>query len=171
MDVIGRWVTDSGNDLYLRARSGSGYASIWLTQCGRPRRIGSAAHANGRIHILRWEPPWRDQTPEWKAQQRTRADELLAAWHAFGPDGARLPAGHIGTVTADDVPYALDAVVDDHAVLAAVGAAGHRPVADVLHDEGRICALVPRPDWRTASDERQRQWRTVASAILAATAR
>lgn len=168
--LIGRWVTDKGNDLHLRARPGSGYASIWLTRCGRPWRIGSVTHTAGEVHALRWEPPWRDQTPAWKTWQRDHAAALLAAWHTRGCGRASLPPDLIGTFDVDGGQYALVPVVDDHAVLAAVGAAGLAPVADLLHDQGRLCALVPRPDWRFATEERWRQWRAEAAAALAAPA-
>jgi len=43
---------------------------------------------------------------------------------------------------------------------------GLTPVADLLHDNGRVCGLVTRPGWKGTPDERRRQWRFESQAIL-----
>ncbi|WP_133884379.1 hypothetical protein [Glycomyces sp. NRRL B-16210] len=139
----------------LKTRLKTGSASIWLDYNGKPIRIGYALHAGGVLRQVRWEAPWRDQTRAWKTQQRNHIAALIAAWHAESaqpPRPAVLPPSVVGTFDLDGFRFAVEgASAQEHSVLSVVNAQGClTPIADLLHDNGRVCAMVTRPGWSRA---------------------
>lgn len=174
-EILGEWQTATGNMLSLKARSKTGYASIWLDYNGNPIKIGYAAHAGGVVREVRWEPPWSEQTAVWKVQQRNHIASLIADWHAenLRPTQPRpLPASVIGVFELDGFRFVVEpTTAEEHAVLSVVNTEnGLTPVADLLHDRGRICGLVTRPGWKGTPEERRRQWRGECEVILSQTA-
>jgi hypothetical protein len=174
-EILGEWETATGNVLRLKARRKTGYASVWLDYNGDPIKIGYAAHAGGVVREVRWEPPWNEQTPAWKVQQRGHIASLIADWHAENDrptQPAPLPASVIGVFDLDGFRFAVEpTTAAEHAVLSVVNTAnGLTPVADLLHEHGRICGLVTRPGWKGTPEERRRQWRRECEAILTQTA-
>jgi hypothetical protein len=170
-EVLGEWQTTNGNLLSLKARRKTGYASVWLDYQGQAVKIGYALHAGGVVREVRWEVPWNEQTRAWKGQQRHHIASLIADWHAEIQRPVRpapLPASVIGMFDLDGFRFAVEpTVASEHAVLSVVNVEnGLTPVADLLHDEGRICGLVTRPGWKGTPDERRRQWRRESEAIL-----
>lgn len=169
-EVLGEWLTDNGNQLTLMARPGTGYAPIWLSYHGQPVRIGYALHAGGVVREVRWEALWAEQTDAWKAQQRSHIAALIAARHAGRPPApkAELPTSVLGTFDTDGFRFAVEPTIpDEHAVLSVVNVSGGlTPVADLLHENGRICGLAPRPGWKSTPEDRKRRWRRESEAIL-----
>jgi hypothetical protein len=170
-EVLGEWTTEHGNRLTLMARRTTGYASIWLTHLGKPAKIGSAAHSGRVLREVRWDEPWREQTEAWKNQQRRHIASLIATWHAEGiqpPRPAALPSTVIGTFDCFGFRFAVEpTAASEHAVLSVINVAGARtPVADLLHDQGRICGMRTRPGWKSTPDDRKRTWRHEAETIL-----
>ncbi len=170
-EVLGEWTTGTGNRLTLMARKGTGYASIWLSSRGQPVKIGYALHAGGVVRSVAWEEPWRNQTEAWKAEQRRQIGALIAAWHAEQPlptESDPLPASVLGTFDVDGFRFAVEPQsASEQALLSVLNVVGSlTPVADLLHDAGRICAMVTRPGWKSTPDDRKRHWRGKAEAIL-----
>lgn len=170
-EVLGEWTTATGNRLSLKARKATGYASIWLHHRGNPVKIGHALHAGGVVRELRWEAPWREQTEAWKAQQRHHITALIAEWHAGATGPTKpvpLPTSVIGTFDLDGFRFAVEpTAASEHAVLSVVNVAnGLTPIADLLHENGRVCGMVARPGWKSTPDDRKRHWRRQAEAIL-----
>jgi hypothetical protein len=171
-EILGEWQTATGNVLRLKARRKTGYASIWLDYNSNPIKIGYVAHAGGVVREVRWEPPWNEQTTAWKAQQRNYIASLIADWHAENirpVHPAPLPASVIGVFELDGFRFAVEPThANEHALLSVVNTEnGLTPVADLLHEHGRICGLVTRPGWKGTPDERRRCWRLESEAILA----
>jgi hypothetical protein len=174
-EVLGEWTTGTGNRLFLKARKTTGYASVWLQRPGAPVKIGYAMHAGGVVREIRWEEPWAEQTATWKAQQRRQVAALIAAWHAgqAAPiEAAPLPASVVGTFIVDGFRFAVEPqVAAEQAVLSVLNVAGGlTPIADLLHDSGRVCGMVTRPGWKSTPDDRKRRWRREAEAILTSAA-
>lgn len=170
-EVLGEWETVSGNLLTLKTRRKTGSASIWLDYNGYPVRIGYVLHAGGVVRKVRWEAPWREQTQAWKTQQRNHIAKLVASWHAEGTTPlptSPLPPSVLGVFDLDGFRFAVEATTaSEHAVLSVVNAQGHlTPIADLLHDNGRVCGMVTRPGWSNTPDERKRSWRIESEAIL-----
>ncbi|MEU5871428.1 hypothetical protein AB0A73_07660 [Glycomyces sp. NPDC047369] len=170
-EVLGEWETVRGNRLSLKARRKTGYASVWLDYLGKPVKIGYALHAGGVVREVRWGTPWNEQTPAWKSQQRGHIASLIADWHAEVQrpvQPAALPESVAGVFDLDGFRFAVEPTsAPEHAVLCVVNSEnGLTPVADLLHDEGRICGLVTRPGWKGTPDERRRRWRRESEAIL-----
>ncbi|GAA2170521.1 hypothetical protein GCM10010403_49290 [Glycomyces rutgersensis] len=169
-EVLGEWLTDNGNQLTLMARPGTGYASIWLTHHGQPVKIGYALHAGGVVREVRWEALWTEQTDAWKAHQRRHIAALIAAHHAGQPlaPKADLPESVLGTFNIDGFRFAVEpTLAPEHAVLSVLNVSGGlTPVADLLHENGRICGLAPRPGWKSTPEDRKRHWRRESEAIL-----
>lgn len=170
-EMLGRWQSDSGNWLSLKARRKTGYASVWLGYHGHPVKIGHAVHAGGVVREVRWDPPRSEQTEAWKAQQRNHIASLIAAWHAEGvqaSEPAQLPQSVVGIFDLDGFRLAVEpTIASEHAVLSVVNAEnGLSPIADLLHEGGRICGMVTRPGWKRTSEDRKRCWRREAEAIL-----
>jgi hypothetical protein len=168
---LGEWATENDNRLMLKARRTTGYASIWLDHRGHPVRIGYALHASGVVREVRWEAPWAEQTDAWKAQQRSHIAALIAAWHAGAPrasTAAVLPASVVGTFDLWGFRFAVEpTVASEHAVLSVVNTEGRlSPVADLLHEHGRICGMSTRPGWKGTPEDRKRRWRLESEAIL-----
>lgn len=175
-EVLGEWTVDSGNRLMLKARRSTGYASIWLDYRSQPVKIGYTLHAGGVVREVRWEPPWAEQTEAWKAQQRAHIASLIAAWHAEQPRTAKatvLPASVVGTFDVWGFRFAVEpSTASEHAVLSVVNVEGGlTPVADLLHEDGRICGMATRPGWKSTPEDRRRRWRLEAEAILTRAAR
>lgn len=174
-EILGEWETASGNMLRLKARRKTGYASIWLDHNGHPIKIGYAVHAGGVVRGVRWDSPWNEQTSAWKVQQRHHIASLIADWHAENlrpVQPAPLPSSVLGVFELDGFRFAVEpTTAAEHAVLSVVNTEnGLSPVADLLHDNGRICGLATRPGWKGTPDERRRQWRSECEAILTQTA-
>ena len=169
-EVLGEWWTDNGNLLTLMARRFSGSASIWLNSKSNPVKIGCALHAGGVVREVRWEAPWREQTDAWKTQQRIHIASLIAAWHANMPSTAeaKLPSTVLGTFDIDGFRFAVEpSTAPEHAILSIVNVTGGlTPIADVLHENGRICGMTTRPGWKSTPDDRRRHWRREAENIL-----
>ncbi|WP_335985903.1 hypothetical protein [Glycomyces sp. MUSA5-2] len=170
-EILGEWQTTNGNRLMLKARSKTGYASIWLDHNGHPVKIGYTLHAGGVLRDLRWEAPWREQTQAWKTQQRNHIAALIAAWHADNhrpPKPSPLPSNIFGVFDLDGFRFAVEPTATrEHAVLSVINNEnGLTPVADLLHDDGRLCGLVTRPGWKGTPDDRKRRWRTESQTIL-----
>lgn len=170
-EILGSWLTGRGNKLTVMARRGTGYASVWLDQQGTPIKIGYALHAGGVVREVRWDEPWREQTDAWKSQQRDQIAALVAAWHADRPEPrepAPLPRSVVGTFGIDGFRFAVEPVTAaEHVVLCLVNAMNElTPIADLLHESGRICGMVARPGWKATPEERRRQWRAEVEAIL-----
>lgn len=74
----------------------------------------------------------------------------------------------MGTFIIDEFRFAVvPTVASEHAVLSVVDMSGGlTPVADLLHDDGRICGMVTRPGWKSTPDNRKRHWRLETEAIL-----
>lgn len=171
-EILGEWETATGNVLRLKARRKTGYASVWLDHNGNPIKIGYAVHSGGVVREVRWEAPWNEQTPAWKAQQRNHIASLIVDWHAENSRPMQtepLPPSVIGVFHLDGFRFAVEPTfAPEHAVLSVVNTEnGLSPVADLLHDHGRICGLVTRPGWKGTPDERRRCWRLESEAILA----
>ncbi|GAB3994828.1 hypothetical protein GCM10029992_10440 [Glycomyces albus] len=152
-EVLGEWSVESGNQLMLKARRKTGYASIWLDCQGQPVKIGYALHASGVVREVRWEPPWAEQAEAWKSQQRAYIASLVAAWHAERPRSSgkpALPVSVVGTFDAWGFRFAVEpTAASEHAVLSVVNVEGGlTPVADLLHEDGRICGMATRPGWK-----------------------
>lgn len=83
----------------------------------------------------------------------------------------RLPTGVLGTFTIPPFSYAIQAVDDEHAVLAlvTVGAKLH-PIADLVHDRGRLVGFCTRPTWRCTPRHQKNRWRSEAEKLLTAAA-
>ncbi|WP_335992306.1 hypothetical protein [Glycomyces sp. MUSA5-2] len=79
-EVAGSWTTAAGNRLYLMARRGTGYASIWLDSRPEPARIGKVRRDGASVLGIEWGEPHRGQTIEWKAAQRHEVEQALRAW-------------------------------------------------------------------------------------------
>jgi hypothetical protein len=170
-EILGSWLTGRGNKLTVMARRGTGYVSVWLDHLGTPVKIGYALHAGGVVREVRWEEPWREQTDAWKSQQRSHIASMVAAWHAGQPkplEPAPLPGSVIGTFELDGFRFAVEPVTaTEHVMLCLVSAANQlMPIADVLHEGGRICGMVTCPGWKAASEERRHRWRLEVEAIL-----
>lgn len=170
-EMLGRWQSDSGNWLSLKARRKTGYVSVWLDYHGHPVKIGHAVHAGGVVREVRWDPSQSEQTEAWKAQQRNHIASLIASWHAEGiqaSEPARLPQSVVGTFDLDGFRFAVEpTIASEHAVLSVVNAEnGLSPIADLLHECGRICGMVTRPGWKGTPEDRKRRWRREAEAIL-----
>ncbi|PRY56017.1 hypothetical protein [Glycomyces artemisiae] len=168
---LGEWQTSTGNILRLKARRKTGYASVWLDYNGHPIKIGHAIHAGGVVREMRWEAPSNEQTPAWKVQQRSHIASLIADWHAGNTrpvQPAPLPTSVLGVFDLDGFRFAVEpTLAAEHAVLSVVNTENAlMPVADLLHDNGRICGLVTRPGWKGTPDERRRHWRSEAEHIL-----
>jgi hypothetical protein len=170
-EVLGRWQSDSGNWLSLKARKKTGYASVWLEYHGHPVKIGHAVHAGGVVREVRWDPPRSEQTGAWKAQQRNQIASLIAAWHAEGvrpSEPAPMLQSVVGTFDLDGFRFAVEpTTASEHAVLSVVSVENRlSPIADLLHEGGRICGMVTRPGWKGTPEDRKRRWRREAEAIL-----
>jgi hypothetical protein len=170
-EVLGEWTTERGNLLTLLARRMTGYASIWLNYHGKPVKIGYAVHASGVLREVRWEAPWREQTQAWKNQQRNHIAALIAAWHAETtepPEPVSLPSTVIGTFDSFGFRFAVEPTINpEHAILSVLNVAGAlTPVADLLHEQGRVCGMTTRPGWKSTPDDRKRHWRHESEAIL-----
>jgi hypothetical protein len=170
-EVLGEWTTDHGNRLTLMARRATGYASIWLNHHGKPVKIGYAVHAGGVLREVRWEPLWNEQTDAWKIKQRNHIAALIAAWHAEGTIPAQpsaLPASVLGTFESFGFRFAVELTATaEHAVLSILNVAGSlTPIADLLHEQGRIAGMSTRPGWKSTPDDRKRHWRHESEAIL-----
>jgi hypothetical protein len=170
-EILGSWLTCRGNKLTLMARRGTGYASVWLDQQGTPVKIGYALHAGGVVREVRWDELWREQTDTWKSQQRSQIATLVAAWHAERPGPPEpdpLPSSVVGTFELDGFRFAVEPVTAaEHVVLCLVNATNElTPIADLLHEGGRICGMVTRPRWKATPEKRRHQWRAEVAAIL-----
>lgn len=170
-EILGEWQTVNGNRLMLKARRKSGYASIWLDRKEHSVKVGYALHSGGVLRELRWEAPWREQIPAWKTQQRHHVAALIAAWHAEdfrSPQPSPLPSNVFGVFDLDGFRFAVEpAATPEHAVLSVISTGNSLiPVADLLHDHGRLCGMVTRPGWKDAPEDRKRRWRTEAQAVL-----
>ncbi|MEU6250466.1 hypothetical protein [Glycomyces sp. NPDC047010] len=169
-EILGEWETPSGNRLTLKARKTSGYASVWLSWHGKPVRIGYALHAGGVVREVRWEEPWNEQTDVWKTEQRKHVAALIAAWHAGQPRPLKteLPETVLGTFNIDGFRFAVEpTTASEHAVLSVVNVTGGlTPVADLLHEDGRICGMAARPGWKSTPNDRKRRWRQESESIL-----
>ncbi|MEU6247462.1 hypothetical protein [Glycomyces sp. NPDC047010] len=170
-EILGSWLTGRGNKLTVMARRGTGYASVWLDYQGTPVKIGYAVHAGGVVREVRWEEPWREQTDAWKSQQRSQIAALVAAWHAERPEPQEpepLPASVVGTFEVDGFRFAVEPITAaEHVVLCLVSAMNElTPIADLLHEGGRICGMVTRPGWKAAPEARRRRWRAEVESIL-----
>src|SRR5690606_6724333 len=71
-ELIGSWITNAGNTLYLLARRGTAYASIWLARDPEPARIGRVKRAGQQVRSIEWDEPWSDQAAAWKDAQRAQ---------------------------------------------------------------------------------------------------
>src|SRR5690554_3790302 len=80
----------------------------------------------------------------------------------------RLPTDVLGVFTIPPFSYAVQAVDDEHAVLAlvTVGARLH-PLADLVHDRGHLAGFCTRPTWRCTPRHQKNRWRRESAAILA----
>ncbi|WP_133884181.1 hypothetical protein [Glycomyces sp. NRRL B-16210] len=169
-EVLGEWLTDNRNRLTLMARPGTGYASVWLSYHGQPVKIGRALHAGGVVREVSWEGLWAEQTDTWKSQQRSLITALIAARHAGQSPApkAELPSSVLGTFNIDGFRFAVEpTLAPEHAILSAINVAGGlTPVADLLHENGRICGMAPRPGGKSTPEDRKRQWRRETEAIL-----
>lgn len=174
-EILGEWETEKGNRLMLKARRLTGYASVWLYYHGHPVKIGYALHSSGVVREVRWETHWREQTETWKATQRRHIASLIAAWHADLPQTPRaeLTPSVVGTFDIDGFRFAVEpTAASEHAVLNVVGTTGDlTPVADLLHEDGRICGMATRPGWKSTPNDRKRHWRLESEAILIRAAR
>ncbi|WP_157974850.1 hypothetical protein [Glycomyces dulcitolivorans] len=138
---------------------------------GHPVKIGYAVHSGGVVREVGWEVLWSEQTDAWKAQQRSQIASLFAVWHAEGVREAptpSLPSSVVGTFNVDGFRFAVEpTVASEHAVLSVVNIENVlTPVADLLHDAGRICGMATRPGWKGTPEERRRLWRFESEAIL-----
>lgn len=169
-EVLGEWLTDNGNRLTLMARPGTGYASVWLSNHGQPVKIGRALHAGGVVREVRWEGLWAEQTDAWKSQQRSHITALIAARNAGQPPAPKteLPSSVLGTFNIDGFRFAVEPTpAPEHAVLSVINVAGGlTPVADLLHENGHLCGLAPRPGWKSTPEDRKRRWRRESELIL-----
>lgn len=175
-EVLSEWETFSGNRLMLKARRKSGYASIWLDYNGHPIKIGYALHAGGVVRSVGWETLWSEQTEAWKTQQRNHVIAVIAAWHSESSDPAPLsplPASVLGVFDLDGFRFAVESnPAGEQAVLSVISTNGSlAPIADLLHDKGRVTGLVTKPGWTGTPDERKRRWRIGSEEILQRAAR
>src|SRR5690606_41475841 len=83
-ELIGSWITNAGNTLYLLARRGTAYASIWLARDPEPARIGRVKRAGQQVRSIEWDEPWSDQAAAWAAAQRGQAATARAPGEAEG---------------------------------------------------------------------------------------
>jgi len=81
-ELIGSWITNAGNTLYLLARRGTAYASIWLARDPEPARIGRVKRAGQQVRSIEWDEPWSDQAAAWKDAQRAQVATALARWES-----------------------------------------------------------------------------------------
>lgn len=81
----------------------------------------------------------------------------------------RLPDSVLGVFRVAPFDYAVESAGPDVARVSLVNVAERlTPLADVVHDEGRVVGMVCRDSWKSTPADRKRRWRVEAEAILTA---
>jgi hypothetical protein len=88
----------------------------------------------------------------------------------MGPDRLleRLPDNVLGVFTVAPFCYAVESAGPDVARVCLVNVADKlTPMAEIVHDHGRVVGMVCRDLWKSTPADRKRQWRRESAAILA----
>ncbi|MCH7231168.1 hypothetical protein L0U85_09930 [Glycomyces sp. L485] len=83
----------------------------------------------------------------------------------------RLPGTVLGVFEVQPFTYAIEDAGPDVARVNLVNVAEKlTPLAEVVHDHGRVVGMVCRDLWKSTPADRKRQWRLEAARILAGAA-
>lgn len=84
----------------------------------------------------------------------------------------RLPGSVVGVFRVAPFEYAVEIAGPDVARVSLVNVAERlTPLAEIVHDEGRVVGMVCRELWKRTPADRKRRWRIESEAILVRAAR